>query len=128
MFGTGNTNASVDSIREVNKMYSQAETNIIKCSGKIYSRSYELGYELPSTQVSRRDDYSGKKSNYDKYVDGYNQIVELTDISNEELLNFLESEEAIEGAIEYVQQNPVREGKRVQRWSFIPAKAIGRAR
>lgn len=32
---------------------------------------------------------------------------------------FLESEEAIEGAIEYVQQNPVREGKRVQRWSFI---------
>ena len=32
---------------------------------------------------------------------------------------FLDSEEAIESAIEYVQDNPVKEGKPKQRWSFV---------
>jgi len=32
---------------------------------------------------------------------------------------FLDSEEAIEAAIRYVEENPVREGKRRQNWSFV---------
>jgi REP element-mobilizing transposase RayT len=32
---------------------------------------------------------------------------------------FLDTEEAIEDAIEYVEQNPVKEGKPRQRWSFV---------
>jgi REP element-mobilizing transposase RayT len=32
---------------------------------------------------------------------------------------FLESEAAIEEAIRYVEENPVKEGKRRQRWSFV---------
>ncbi len=32
---------------------------------------------------------------------------------------FLDSEEAIEGAIRYVEENPVKEGKPPQRWSFV---------
>ncbi|WP_164100681.1 transposase [Candidatus Laterigemmans baculatus] len=32
---------------------------------------------------------------------------------------FLDSEEAIENAIHYVQENPVKEGKREQHWSFV---------
>jgi hypothetical protein len=32
---------------------------------------------------------------------------------------FLENEEEIGTAIEYVEENPEREGKRRQRWSFV---------
>jgi REP-associated tyrosine transposase len=45
---------------------------------------------------------------------------------------FLNDAEAVEDAIEYVEQNPVKEGKRLQRWSFVTpfnasvARAVGR--
>jgi hypothetical protein len=32
---------------------------------------------------------------------------------------FLDTEEAIENAIRYVEENPVREGKPQQHWSFV---------
>jgi REP element-mobilizing transposase RayT len=32
---------------------------------------------------------------------------------------FLDSEEAVENAIRYVEQNPVKEGKTAQKWSFV---------
>jgi hypothetical protein len=32
---------------------------------------------------------------------------------------FLDSEEAIENAIAYVERNPLEEGMRAQRWSFV---------
>jgi len=45
---------------------------------------------------------------------------------------FLNDADAVVHAIEYVEQNPVKEGKRLQRWSFIrpfnasAALAVGR--
>jgi hypothetical protein len=32
---------------------------------------------------------------------------------------FLDSEEALETAIRYVEDNPLKEGKRRQKWSFV---------
>ena len=34
---------------------------------------------------------------------------------------FLDNEEAIDNAIRYVEENPIREGKPTQRWSFVTA-------
>jgi hypothetical protein len=32
---------------------------------------------------------------------------------------YLDSEESIENAIRYVEENPVKENKRIQKWSFV---------
>jgi hypothetical protein len=40
---------------------------------------------------------------------------------------FLDSEEAIENAIHYVNQNPIEEGKPRQNWSFVvPFRGLGK--
>ena len=41
---------------------------------------------------------------------------------------YLDSEEAIECAIQYVEENPIKEGKRRQRWSFVkPFEGLDKA-
>ncbi len=43
--------------------------------------------------------------------------------SERQWIEYLDSDEAIENAIRYVEENPLREGKPMQRWSFVTAFA-----
>ena len=88
--------SDVQSINEVNKLYNQNELEMDKYVKKMHKKAKKVG-DLNSTKASQSkntNQYSSSKYGFEKSLRNYNNVIELTEMSRKNLMEFLDSLEA----------------------------------
>lgn len=87
-------NSEVDSIHEIDKLYSNEEQIINKLSGKIILKSAGMDREIEEKIPDSIDEFLNLKDKFSKHVEKIEKIHGMVNSSQLNLMNFLENPEA----------------------------------